>query len=100
MKTVTTAKKPFSKGKYSPDETRALFDWEDAFDVEFDDCLSFLEPHRNIKKANKISAEAVQVRVSVRNEIPLTVSKSSTTRVRSPKCPGHSFANCLPSNNK
>ena len=40
-------------------------DWEDAFDVEFDDGLSFLEPHRTIKKANKISAEAVPVRVSV-----------------------------------
>ena len=65
MKTVTTAKKPFSKGKYSPVKHARYLDWEDAFDVEFDDCLSFLEPHRNIKKANKISAEAVPVRVSV-----------------------------------
>ena len=39
--------------------------WEDAFDVEFDDGLSFLEPHNAIKKANKISSGAVPVRVSV-----------------------------------
>ena len=65
MKTVTTAKKPFAKGNYSPGKHARYLDREDAFDVEFDDGLSFLEPHRTIKKANKISAEAVPVRVSV-----------------------------------
>ena len=40
-------------------------DWEDAFDVESDDGLSFLEPHATIKKANKISGVAVPKRVSV-----------------------------------
>ena len=40
-------------------------DWEDAFDVEFDDGLSFLEAHSSIKKANKISSNAVPIRVSV-----------------------------------
>jgi hypothetical protein len=63
--TVITAKKPFSKGNYSPVKHARYLDWEDAFDVEFDDGLSFLEPHRTIKKANKISAEAAPVRVSV-----------------------------------
>jgi hypothetical protein len=33
--------------------------------VEFDDGLSFLEPHNAIKKTNKISPGAVLVRVSV-----------------------------------
>jgi hypothetical protein len=65
VKTVTTAKKPFAKAKYSPVKHARYLDWEDAFDVEFDDGLSFLEPHRTIKKANKISAKAVPVRVSV-----------------------------------
>ena len=32
--------------------------WEDAFDVEFEDGLSFLEPHATIRKANHISAKA------------------------------------------
>ena len=33
--------------------------------MEFDDGLSFLEPHKTIRKANKISSDAVPVRVSV-----------------------------------
>ncbi len=45
MKTVVTAKKPFGKAKYSPVKHARYLDWEDAFDVEFDDGLSFLEPH-------------------------------------------------------
>ena len=65
MKTVSTVKKPFGTGSYSPVKRARFLDWEDAFDVEFDDGLSFLEPHKTIKKANKISAEAIPVRVSV-----------------------------------
>jgi hypothetical protein len=65
VKTVTTAKKPFGKARYSPVKHARYLDWEDAFDVEFDDGLSFLEPDKTIKKANKISAEAAPVRVSV-----------------------------------
>ena len=71
MKTVITAKKPFSKGNYSPVKHARYLDWEDAFEVEFDDGLSFLEAHRTIKKATRFlrrrcpSASAAQ-------EIPLT----------------------------
>ena len=65
MKTVVTAKKPFGEAKYSPVKHARYLDWEDAFDVEFEDGLSFLEPHATIKKANKISAVAVPKRVSV-----------------------------------
>ena len=65
MKTAVTAKKAFGKAKYSPVKHARYLDWEDAFDVEFDDGLSFLEPHTTIKKANKISALAVPKRVSV-----------------------------------
>lgn len=65
MKTATTIKKPFGKASYSPVKHARYLDWEDAFDVEFDDGLSFLEPHKTIKKANKISAGAVPTRVSV-----------------------------------
>jgi hypothetical protein len=43
--------------------------WEDAFDVQFEDGLSFLEPHATIKKANKISAKAVPVLVEVDEEL-------------------------------
>jgi hypothetical protein len=59
VKTVSTVKKPFGKAKYSPVKYARYLDWEDAFDVEFDDGLSFLEPHNSIKKANKIFPGAV-----------------------------------------
>ena len=65
MKTVSTVKKPFGAASYSPLKHARYLDWEDAFDVEFDDGLSFLEPHKTIRKANKISAGAVPTRVSV-----------------------------------
>jgi hypothetical protein len=65
VKTTSTLKKPFGTAPYSPVKHARYLDWEDAFDVEFDDGLSFLEPHKTIRKANKISPEAVPVRVSV-----------------------------------
>jgi hypothetical protein len=39
--------------------------WEDAFEVDFEDGLTFLEPHETIRKANKISATAKPVRVEL-----------------------------------
>ena len=60
-----TAKKPFGTATYSPVKHARYLDLEDAFDVEFDDGLSFLETHKAIRKANKISSAAVPVRVSV-----------------------------------
>lgn len=42
--------------------------WEDAFDVEFEDGISFLEPHSSIKKANRISARAQVERVHLDHE--------------------------------
>jgi hypothetical protein len=65
VKTVVTAKKPFGKAKYSPVKHARYLDWEDAFDVEFEDGLSFLELHATIKKANKISAV---IKVKLRRE--------------------------------
>jgi hypothetical protein len=58
-------KKPFGNASYSPVKHARYLDWEDAFDVEFDDGLSFLEGHKAIKKANKISSRAIPIRVSV-----------------------------------
>ena len=52
-------KVPLGTAKYSPVKNVRYVSWEDAFDVEFDDGLSFLEPHVTIKKANKISAVAI-----------------------------------------
>ena len=42
--------------------------WEDAFSVDFEDGLTFLEPHSTIRKANKISAKAEVERVELEDE--------------------------------
>ena len=43
--------------------------WEDAFEVDFEDGLTFLEPHTTIRKANKISNGAKPVRVELEDEL-------------------------------
>jgi hypothetical protein len=65
VKTPSTLKKPFGTAAYSAVKHARYLDWEDAFDVEFDDGLSFLEPHKAIRKANQIARDAGLVRVSV-----------------------------------
>jgi hypothetical protein len=42
--------------------------WEDAFEVDFEDGLTFLEPHATIRKANKIFPSAKIVRVELDEE--------------------------------
>lgn len=65
MKTASRLKKPFGTTKMVDITHVRYLDWEDAFDVEFEDGLSFLEPHAAIKKANKISAAAVPLGVTL-----------------------------------
>ena len=45
MKVINPLKAPFGKGKFSRLKTVGYHQWEDAFVVEFDDGLCFLEPH-------------------------------------------------------
>lgn len=63
MKLLNPLKAPFGKGKFSRVKNVAYRQWEDAFEVEFDDGLSFLEPHKTIRKANRIAPKAVVARV-------------------------------------
>ena len=51
-------KVPFATAKFSPVKNVRYLSWEDAFDVEFEDGLCILEPHANIRRANRISAKA------------------------------------------
>jgi len=85
VKTINTIKKPFGKASWSLVKHGRYLDWEDAFDVEFDDGLSFLEPHKTIKKANKISSDAIPVRVSVprkfRTHFKITYDNGQTAEV-------------------
>ena len=68
MKTTSRLKKPFGTAKMVDIVHVRYLGWEDAFDVEFEDGLSFLEPHATIKKANKISSPAVPVEVVLEKE--------------------------------
>ena len=69
MKTSVQLKKPYGKGTFSRVRNARYLGWEDAFDVEFEDGLCFLEPHATIRKANRISAKAVPVSVEVDGDL-------------------------------
>jgi hypothetical protein len=58
MKVLNPLKVPFGKAKFSRLKDVSYHQWEDAFAVDFDDGLSFLEPHATIRKANSIAAAA------------------------------------------
>jgi hypothetical protein len=69
MKNAVQLKKPFGKGTFSRVRNARYLGWEDAFDVEFEDGLCFLESHATIRKANRISAKAVPVSVEVDDDL-------------------------------
>ncbi|MEQ1933886.1 MAG: hypothetical protein ABL962_08405 [Fimbriimonadaceae bacterium] len=52
-------KVPFGTAKGVRLRNVRCLQWEDAFDVDFEDGVSFLEPHATIRKANKIAPKAV-----------------------------------------
>ena len=65
MKTANPLKVPFGTAEWSRLRNVSFHQWEDAFEVEFEDGLSFLEPHRPSRKANKIRARALPASVEV-----------------------------------
>ena len=69
MKTANPLKTPFGKARHCPIRHVHFQQWEDAFEVEFEDGLSFLEPHETIRVANRISSEALPVRVVLDEEL-------------------------------
>ena len=69
MKNVVQLKKPYGEAAFSRMRNARYLGWEDAFDVEFEDGLCFLEPHAAIRKANRISSKAVPVSVEVDDEL-------------------------------
>lgn len=68
MKLLDNLKKPFGTAKMVRIKAVRYLAWEDAFDVEFEDGLSFLEPHRTVRKANRISPKAHIARVELDEE--------------------------------
>lgn len=69
MKVMNPLKAPFGKGKFSRLRDVNYHQWEDAFAVEFDDGVCFLEPHQTIRRANRISSKARIERVELDEEL-------------------------------
>jgi hypothetical protein len=67
--TLTRLKKPFGTAKMVDLTAVRYLAWEDAFEVNFEDGLTFLEPHSTIRKANKISPKAEIERVEMDEEL-------------------------------
>jgi hypothetical protein len=61
-------KVPFGTAKRVRVTDAKYLAWEDAFKVDFEAGLTFLEPHATIRKANKISPDAKPVRVELDEE--------------------------------
>jgi hypothetical protein len=66
--TLARLKKPFGTAKMIDLIGVRYLAWEDAFEVDFADGLTFLEPHATIRKANRISSKAVVERVEIDGE--------------------------------
>jgi hypothetical protein len=82
VKTLNLLKKPFGQSDFSPIRHARYLGWEDAFEVEFEDGLCFLEPHDAIRRANRIAAGDQPVGVAVDPELHshFTVSYESGAR--------------------
>ena len=61
-------KVPFGTAKMVRVTGARYLAWEDAFEVDFEDGLTFLELHATIRKANAISSDAKPVRVELDEE--------------------------------
>jgi hypothetical protein len=69
MKTLNPLKVPFGTARGVRLRNVRYLQWEDAFEVDFEDGLSFLEPHATIRQANKIATGANIQRVELENEL-------------------------------
>jgi hypothetical protein len=66
--TLARLKKPFGTAKMIDLTGARYLACEDAFEVDFADGLTFLEPHSTIRKANRISLKAAVERVEIDGE--------------------------------
>lgn len=58
-------KVPFGTAKFCRLRNARYLTWRDAFEVEFEDGIAFLETHAAIRKANKITRSALPIRVKL-----------------------------------
>jgi hypothetical protein len=69
VKTLNPLKAAFGTARFSRVRNVRYVQWDDAFEVDFDDGLSFLEPHKNIRRANRIRPQAQVARVELDEEM-------------------------------
>ena len=65
---LSRLKKPFGTAKMVDLTAVRYLAWDDTFEVDFEDGLTFLEPHATIRKANHISPKAQVERVELEDE--------------------------------
>ncbi len=68
MESRNRLKVPFGTAKFCRLRNARYLASRNAFEVEFEDGLSFLEPHRTIRKANKITIGAIPASVELEPE--------------------------------
>ncbi len=61
-------KAPFGTAKFCRLRNARYLTWRDAFEVEFEDGIAFLETHAAIRKANKITIGAIPASVELEPE--------------------------------
>lgn len=61
-------KVPFGTAKFCRLRNARYLTWRDAFEVEFEDGIAFLETHQAVRRANKIKRDASPVRVTLERE--------------------------------
>jgi hypothetical protein len=85
VKTLNPLKAPFGKGKFSPIRNVRYLQWEDAFEIDFEDGVSFLEPHASIRSANNIpksaKVQSVKIETEVRSGFFVNYDKGQTAEV-------------------
>ena len=85
MKTLNPLKVPFGKGKFSPIRNVRYLQWENTFEIDFEDGLSFLEPHQTIRASNEIAktakVESVEIEVELRSGFFVHYDNGQTAEV-------------------
>ena len=61
-------KVPFGTAKFCRLRDARYLTWRDAFEVDFEDGIAFLETHQAIRRANKIKRNALPVRVKLEQQ--------------------------------
>ncbi len=62
-------KVPFGTAKFCRLRNARYLTWRDAFEVEFEDGIAFLETHQAIRRANKIKRNASPVQVKLERQL-------------------------------